>query len=52
MVDSDKEEEDTVFEISAINLTLKRTTKLVAGVPVFVKRSMSIGYTAMSIGRV
>ena len=45
VIDSDNDEGDTEFEISAINLTLQRTTKLVAGAPVSVKRSMSLGYT-------
>ena len=45
MIDSEVEDEKAEYEISAINVTLQRTTKLVYGAPVSVKRSMSLGYT-------
>ncbi|MCG7878551.1 MAG: hypothetical protein N0C90_19800 [Candidatus Thiodiazotropha endolucinida] len=45
VIDSDDEDAYTEYEVSAINLTLQRTTKLVNGNPDSVKRSMSLGYT-------
>ena len=45
VINSDDEDERTEYEVSAINLTIQRTTKLVGGTPVSVKRSMSLGYT-------
>lgn len=44
-VDNDNNDEEVEYVVSAINLTLQRTTKLVNGAPVSVKRSMSLGYT-------
>ena len=41
----DDDDESTEYEITAINLTLQRTAKMVNGAPVSVKRSMSLGYT-------
>ena len=45
LIDSDDEDEEAVREISAINITLQRTNKIVNGAPVSVKISMSLGYT-------
>ena len=45
VINSDDEDERTEYEVSAINLTIQRTTKLVGGTPVSMKRSMSLGYT-------
>ena len=44
VIDSEVKDEKAEYEISAINFTLQRTTKLVDGAPVSVKRSMSLGY--------
>ena len=45
IINSDDDDESTEYEITAINLTLQRTAKMVNGAPVSVKRSMSLGYT-------
>lgn len=45
VINSDDEDERTEYEVSAINLTIQRTTKLVGGTPVSMKRSVSLGYT-------
>ena len=45
VIDSNVEDEQAVYEISAINVTLQRTNKIVNGAPVSAKISMSLGYT-------
>ena len=45
IINSDDDDESTEYEVTAINLTLQRTAKMVNGAPVSVKRSMSLGYT-------
>ena len=45
IINNDDDDESTEYEVSAINLTLQRSAKMVNGAPVSVKRSMSLGYT-------
>ena len=47
VIDSEVEDEKAEYEISAINVTLQRTTKLVDGALFSVKRSVSWGILRM-----